>query len=664
MMLFVIFGNIIDITNILVIQLSKMRINTTVNNASSYLGESQYFMRKPAKFLFITVLACVFTTPMFTGHALADDITQSSSTLSKHLETEPSSTENLATSTTDTPVSDLSTLNVKDISVAQNTEFKNEQIFDSATDITGNPLQVDDITITGIVDTTKIGTYELKVTNGTLEKTVKVTVETNLAALNVKNISIMQNSLFTNDMIFDSAIDISGNKLTLADLAITGTVDTSKAGTYTLTVVNGSIAKTVTVTVKADLTTLNVKNVSLTQGSSFNYASFFLSATDANGKAVKVTDLKVTGSVTTGKIGAYTLTVTNGSLVKKVTVIVTAIPIKKVAVYRMYNPDSYEHFYTKDYYERTVLVKRGWTCEGTAWYAPDRGNAIYRLYLGAVGEHFYSTNLYEKNILVSRGWKYEGIAFYSGGAIKTYRTYNSGIKKHNFTTDFYEQKVLTTQRGWKNEGIAWYVYQAGDKNGAEVGKKSGWYSINGTLKYYNASTTSYTKQFSMPYYSQRDPRWVNKYYAGYTLGNTGCGMASIAMIVSGFGKAITPVQAADYAHTYGSFDRYPEVGSAQSDLTMVASHWGINYKVMSSSSQIASYLSQGYPATVCLDLGNGVRHIVVLRGYSGGYTTVTDPWNGAIFSGRHSVSQVWSLLSWKVDNKNRGASAAVVYILN
>ena len=630
-------------------------------------------MKSPNKALLIMGLACVFTTPLFASHSLADEITQSSATLSENLatteqsnastETTESSTAP-ATSTSDTSTIDIATLNVKEnITVVQNTTFENSIFFVSATDSRGKGLVVDDLNITGNVDTTKIGTYDLKVTNGSLEKTIKVTVTADKTSLNLKSsVSAMQNSTFKNDMIFDSATDSLGNKLTLADLKITGTVDTSKAGNYVLTVANGSITKTITVTVKADLTTLNVKNVSLTQGSSFNYASFFISAADSNGKALKVTDLKVTGSVTTGKIGTYTLTVTNGSLVKKVTVTVTAIPIKKVAVYRMYNPDSYEHFYTKDYYERSVLVKRGWTCEGTAWYAPDRGNAIYRLYLGTVGEHFYSTSLYEQNVLVSRGWKYEGIAFYSGGTVKTYRAYNSGIKKHNFTTDSYEQKVLTTQRGWKNEGVAWYVYQTGDKNGAEVGKKSGWYSVGGTLKYYNANTSSYTKQFSMPYYSQRDTRWVNKYYAGYTLGNTGCGMASIAMVVSGFGKTITPVQAADYAHTYGSFDRYPEVGSAQSDLTMVASHWGINYKVMSLSSQLASYLSQGYPTTVCLDLGNGVRHIVVLRGYSGGYTTVTDPWNGVIFSGRHSVSQIWSLLSWKADNKNMGASAAVVYI--
>ncbi|WP_374285051.1 C39 family peptidase [Lactococcus sp.] len=197
---------------------------------------------------------------------------------------------------------------------------------------------------------------------------------------------------------------------------------------------------------------------------------------------------------------------------------------------------------------------------------------------------------------------------------------------------------------------------------AFVNQKTGWRSVNGRLKYINAKNNSVIKQFAMPYYSQRDSRWSNKRYAGYTLGNTGCGMASMAMIISGFGTSVTPVQTADYAHAYGTFDRYPEVGSAQSDLTMVANRWGLDYKVMRSANELATYLSQGYPATVCLDLGNGVRHIVVLRGYSSGYTTATDPWNGLIFSGRHTVAQVWSLLSWKADNINKGSSAATVFL--
>lgn len=196
-----------------------------------------------------------------------------------------------------------------------------------------------------------------------------------------------------------------------------------------------------------------------------------------------------------------------------------------------------------------------------------------------------------------------------------------------------------------------------------VEAKSGWRPAGGNLKYYNAQTNSYSRQFTVKYYSQLDRRWSGRNYGGYNFGKTGCGQASIAMILSGFGINVTPSMAADYSHSHGTFDTRNEVGSAQSDLTIVADHYGVSWHVMGSAGELSSYLSKGYPATVCLELGGGVRHIVVLHGYDRqGYTNVSDPWSGLLFSGRHTVAQIWSKLSWKADNRNRGASAAVVYI--
>lgn len=189
-----------------------------------------------------------------------------------------------------------------------------------------------------------------------------------------------------------------------------------------------------------------------------------------------------------------------------------------------------------------------------------------------------------------------------------------------------------------------------------------WRSVGGQLKYYNMNTASYTKTFSLKYYSQLDKRWSGKTYSGYNFGKTGCGQASIAMIISGFGINVTPPMAADYAHQYGTFDTEEGPGSTESDLTLVANRFGLDWIVMNSESELAYYLAQGYPATVCLDLGGTVRHIVVLTGNKGGYTTVSDPWNNLLFSGKHAISQVWSKLSWLHGNRDMGGSAAVVYI--
>lgn len=38
-------------------------------------------------------------------------------------------------------------------------------------------------------------------------------------------------------------------------------------------------------------------------------------------------------------------------------------------MYRLYNPNSGEHFYTANSAERDNLKRLGWSLEGVAWYA-------------------------------------------------------------------------------------------------------------------------------------------------------------------------------------------------------------------------------------------------------------------------------------------------------
>lgn len=50
-------------------------------------------------------------------------------------------------------------------------------------------------------------------------------------------------------------------------------------------------------------------------------------------------------------------------------------------MYRLYNPNSSEHFYTASTYERDSLVKIGWQDERLGWVAPTViGANVYRLY--------------------------------------------------------------------------------------------------------------------------------------------------------------------------------------------------------------------------------------------------------------------------------------------
>lgn len=127
-------------------------------------------------------------------------------------------------------------------------------------------------------------------------------------------------------------------------------------------------------------------------------------------------------------------------------------------MYRLYNSNSGEHFYTAKNSERDHLKEIGWDDEGSGWIAPKSGKPIYRLYNPNAGDHHYTTNAGERDALVHAGWQYEGIGWYSGGSIPVYRQYNPNAKSgsHNYTTSKEENDALV-RVGWKAEGIGWYA---------------------------------------------------------------------------------------------------------------------------------------------------------------------------------------------------------------
>jgi len=132
-----------------------------------------------------------------------------------------------------------------------------------------------------------------------------------------------------------------------------------------------------------------------------------------------------------------------------------------VPMYRLYNPNSSEHFYTSDENEKAVIVSAGWKYEGVAWTAPVTSmTPVYRLYNANAGEHHYTTDLREKSILVGLGWKDEGIGWYSDDsktvAVKREYNPNAYCNNHNYTTDENEHSTLVSV-GWKDEGIGWYA---------------------------------------------------------------------------------------------------------------------------------------------------------------------------------------------------------------
>lgn len=135
--------------------------------------------------------------------------------------------------------------------------------------------------------------------------------------------------------------------------------------------------------------------------------------------------------------------------------------VSEQAMYRLYNPNSGEHFYTASARERDVLAEAGWKKEGTAWTVPTTGLPVYRLYNANAGDHHYTLSSNERDYLVEQGWKSEGIGWYAlaSGGTPVYRLYNPnavGAGAHHYTISAGERDNLVEQ-GWKSEGTGWYA---------------------------------------------------------------------------------------------------------------------------------------------------------------------------------------------------------------
>jgi len=139
-------------------------------------------------------------------------------------------------------------------------------------------------------------------------------------------------------------------------------------------------------------------------------------------------------------------------------------------VYRLYNKNSGEHFYTLSVGERDSVVKAGWTDEGVAYDASVKASdsdavPVYRVFNPNApadnSSHHYTCNAAEAQNLVSLGWRFEGVGFYVFPAdrkngMTVYREYNKNDGGHNYTTNKEEHDFLM-EAGWADENTAWKV---------------------------------------------------------------------------------------------------------------------------------------------------------------------------------------------------------------
>lgn len=149
-----------------------------------------------------------------------------------------------------------------------------------------------------------------------------------------------------------------------------------------------------------------------------------------------------------------------------------AASTNSVPMYRLYNANSGEHFYTAKVAERIRLVQVGWQDEGVGWTAPTKSKTpVYRLYNKNAGDHHYTISRGERDHLVKVGWRDEGIGWYSDDSKRTpvYRQYNprAVTGAHNYTTNVAERRNLVSH-GWCDEKIGWYAVASGWKSDGKL----------------------------------------------------------------------------------------------------------------------------------------------------------------------------------------------------
>ncbi|HCT9167132.1 TPA: bacterial Ig-like domain-containing protein, partial [Enterococcus faecalis] len=177
-------------------------------------------------------------------------------------------------------------VNVHDSTLYIGTNWEAKDNFDSAIDKDGNPVDFNDVTIEGNVDTTKAGTYEVKYSYDGVISVATITVKAIQTAVNVHDSTLYIGTNWEAKDNFNSAIDKDGNPVDVNDVTVEGSVDTTKAGTYEVKYSYNGVTSVATITVKAIQTAVNVHDSTLYIGTNWEAKDNFDSAIDKDGNPV------------------------------------------------------------------------------------------------------------------------------------------------------------------------------------------------------------------------------------------------------------------------------------------------------------------------------------------------------------------------------------------
>ena len=171
----------------------------------------------------------------------------------------------------------------------------------------------------------------------------------------------------------------------------------------------------------------------------------------------------------------------------------------------------------------------------------------------------------------------------------------------------------------------------------EAFKEQGEIAYNGDSEYPTISLGNYT---GLTYYSQIDSRWKNHVYTcigdnSQTIGTSGCGPTSAAMIVTAIKGTITPPEMGNLFVQYGY--RSANSGTYWSAFRWVADVFDIEYQETYSLDTAINLLKNNnyVIASVANGLFTSGGHFIVLVGIEGDNIKIYDPY---LYSGKFDTS--------------------------
>ena len=141
------------------------------------------------------------------------------------------------------------------------------------------------------------------------------------------------------------------------------------------------------------------------------------------------------------------------------------VEVADAPVYRLYNPNNGDHYFTANQQEADGLQQMGWTAEGVRFDAVavkrghHFGSPVYSVYNPYTGEHLLTTSSAEASDLKNVGWQWDNSekpVFYTvqGGSQAVYRVYNpyTAGPAHHYADKEETTGLVDLGWRWDNDG--------------------------------------------------------------------------------------------------------------------------------------------------------------------------------------------------------------------